>query len=617
MDLFTQLAATRPTLDKAKITSTDIEPKAVKGNIPFTPFVSEPDKGSKPFLLSDKAMAILKATGLQLGQTTWGWVVQEDLAQTAVPCFRGRKWQKNCYLPLFTAAELEQILPISVEVSYVVYTLRYSYTQSNVSAAYVNANNTYLEVTERNITKAMTSLALLLMQKGISIELPTGTDFSLVYDDGSDKVITNSSKSVYVNGAGMADVVKPSDLPQTATLMPIGEIDKKTSIDETFKRFGLDATYVSRTNSAALVTYEYRCKGKTSIANIKSRAADIAIDLKVSGCRVIAMNGKNTIGVEIPRSKRDLVSVNTLLAYADKESSMTIPLVMGKDSMNTLITIDLAAAPHLLVAGSTNSGKSVGINVILNNLLERFGPDELKLLLIDPKKVELNLYEPLENYLLGFYEKPKEDNDDKSYTTSVYDFCPGKGVITSPDIAYRSLRLLYGEMQRRYNLLRLLGCRNIEEYNTDTQIQRLPFIVGIIDEFASLSSNSDNGKDIMNIVSQLAALARATGIHLVVATQSPRKEVITGVIKNNFPTRIAFRVPTNADSRVILDQGGAEQLIGQGDALLFAGATLERFQCAYISTEEVKTLVRKVALRPCYDDFAIEVSEALKFAYEG
>ncbi|HEV3252186.1 MAG TPA: DNA translocase FtsK, partial [Puia sp.] len=315
------------------------------------------------------------------------------------------------------------------------------------------------------------------------------------------------------------------------------------------------------------------------ISRIKNLEDDIALSLAALGIRIIApIPGKGTIGIEVPNVKKTVVSMRTMLSSEKFQfNNFNLPIAIGKKIDNENFIVDLTAMPHLLMAGATGQGKSVGLNAILVSLLYKKHPSQLKLVLIDPKKVELSLYRIIEKYFLI-----KISDDDEP-------------IITDTKKVIYTLNALCEEMDQRYDYLKEAGCRNIREYN-DKFVKRklnpelghkyLPFIVLVIDEFADLIMTA--GKEIEMPLARLAQLARAVGIHLIIATQRPSVNIITGTIKANFPARIAYKVSSKIDSRTILDMGGSEQLIGKGDMLISYNGEITRLQCAFVDTPEVE-----------------------------
>ena len=305
------------------------------------------------------------------------------------------------------------------------------------------------------------------------------------------------------------------------------------------------------------------------------------MSLSALGIRIIApIPGKGTIGIEVPNKNRKIVSMKSLISskkYQDAE--MELPLALGKTISNETLVVDLTKMPHLLVAGATGQGKSVGINAIITSILYKKHPAEVKFILVDPKKVELTLFNKIERHYLA-----KLPDSDES-------------IITDTKKVVKTLKSLCIEMEKRYELLKDGMCRNIKEYNLKFKKRKLnpndghkflPYLVLVVDEFADIIMTA--GKEVENPIGRLAQLARAVGIHLIIATQRPSVNVITGVIKANFPARIAFRVTSKIDSRTILDSGGADQLIGRGDMLFTQGNELTRLQCAFVDTPEVEKI---------------------------
>jgi S-DNA-T family DNA segregation ATPase FtsK/SpoIIIE len=317
------------------------------------------------------------------------------------------------------------------------------------------------------------------------------------------------------------------------------------------------------------------------ISKIKGLEQDIALSLKALGIRIIApMPGKGTIGIEVPNQNREVVSMSSLIkSIKFQDSTAELPLVLGKTIQNETFLVDLARMPHLLIAGATGQGKSVGLNVIISSLLYKKHPAEVKFVMVDPKKVELSLYSRLEKHFLAKMESEED------------------AILTDTQKVVYTLNSLCGEMEARYELLRKAEVKKISEYNEKFINRRLnpnkghrylPYIVVVIDEFADMIMTA--GKEVEQPITRLAQLARATGIHLIIATQRPDVKVITGLIKANFPARIAFRVTSIVDSRTILDQTGANQLIGQGDMLISLNGEITRLQCAFIDTPEIERM---------------------------
>lgn len=359
-----------------------------------------------------------------------------------------------------------------------------------------------------------------------------------------------------------------------------GELEtNKNQIINTLKNYDIAIQKISATVGPTVTLYEIVPAAGVRISRIKNLEDDIALSLAALGIRIIApIPGKGTIGIEVPNVKKTVVSMKTLLA-SDKfqNSSYSLPIAIGKKIDNENYIVDLATMPHLLMAGATGQGKSVGLNAILVSLLYKRHPSQLKLVLVDPKKVELSLYKTIEKHFLA--KLPGEEEP----------------IITDTKKVIYTLNALCIEMDNRYDLLKEAGTRNIKEYNdkfTRRKLnpqkghQYLPFIVLVIDEFADLIMTA--GKEVEMPIARLAQLARAVGIHLIIATQRPSVNIITGTIKANFPARIAFKVSSKIDSRTILDTGGAEQLIGKGDMLISYNGELTRLQCAFVDTPEVE-----------------------------
>lgn len=381
------------------------------------------------------------------------------------------------------------------------------------------------------------------------------------------------------------------------------ELEKnKNQIISTLKSFGIQISRISATVGPTVTLYEIIPAEGVRISKIKNLEDDIALSLSALGIRIIApIPGRGTIGVEVPNTQKQVVSMFTLLSSEKfANAKMSLPIALGKKIDNENYIVDLASMPHLLVAGATGQGKSVGINAILVSLLYKKHPSQLKFVMVDPKIVELSIYRTIEKHYLA--KLPDEE----------------EAIITDTKKVINTLNALCIEMDNRYELLKDAGSRNIKEYNEKFIKRRLnpnlghkylPFIVLVIDEFADLIMTA--GKEIEMPIARLAQKARAVGIHIIIATQRPSVNVITGVIKANFPARIAFKVSSKIDSRTILDTGGADQLIGRGDMLISHGSEILRLQCAFVDTPEVERIVEFIGAQDGYPS-AFELPE-----YEG
>jgi len=367
----------------------------------------------------------------------------------------------------------------------------------------------------------------------------------------------------------------------------------KNQIIATLKNYDIAIQRISATVGPTVTLYEIVPAPGVRISRIKNLEDDIALSLAALGIRIIApIPGKGTIGIEVPNIRKSIVSMKTLLASEKFQTSQhSLPIAIGKKIDNENFIVDLAAMPHLLMAGATGQGKSVGLNAILVSLLYKKHPSQLKFVLVDPKKVELSLYRVIEKHFLA--KLPGEED----------------AIITDTKKVINTLNALCIEMDNRYDLLKEAGCRNIKEYNekfTSRKLnpekghQYLPFIVLVVDEFADLIMTA--GKEVEMPIARLAQLARAVGIHLIIATQRPSVNIITGTIKANFPARIAFKVSSKIDSRTILDAGGAEQLIGKGDMLVSYNGEITRLQCAFVDTPEVDRVCNFIAEQKGYPD---------------
>ena len=367
--------------------------------------------------------------------------------------------------------------------------------------------------------------------------------------------------------------------------------ENKNRIVETLGNYNISISNIKATIGPTVTLYEIIPDAGVRISKIKNLEDDIALSLAALGIRIIApIPGKGTIGIEVPNKKPTVVSMHSVIsAEKFQKSEMELPVAIGKTISNETLVFDLARMPHLLMAGATGQGKSVGLNAVLTSLLYKKHPAEVKFVLVDPKKVELTLYNKIERHYLA--KLPDSD----------------EAIITDNKKVINTLNSLCIEMDNRYELLKNAACRNIVEYNKkfkDRKLnpndghQFLPYIVLVVDEFADLIMTA--GKEVETPIARLAQLARAIGIHLIIATQRPSVNVITGVIKANFPARIAFRVTSKIDSRTILDGSGADQLIGRGDMLFTQGNELIRIQCAFVDTPEIEVLTDFIGSQKAY-----------------
>ncbi|HNY09746.1 MAG TPA: DNA translocase FtsK, partial [Tenuifilaceae bacterium] len=358
-------------------------------------------------------------------------------------------------------------------------------------------------------------------------------------------------------------------------------IENKNRIVETLSHYKIQIDKIKATIGPTVTLYEIVPAPGIRISKIKSLEDDIALSLAALGIRIIApIPGKGTIGIEVPNQNPEIVSMHSIIkSQKFQECKYELAIALGKTISNEIFMLDLAKLPHLLVAGATGQGKSVGLNAIITSLLYKKHPTEIKFVLVDPKKVELTLYSKLERHFLA--ELPGSEEP----------------IITDTQKVISTLNSLCIEMDNRYELLKLAQVRNIKEYNEKFVERRLnpnkghrflPYIILIIDEFADLIMTA--GREVETPLARLAQLARAIGIHLIIATQRPSTNIITGVIKANFPARIAFRVPSMIDSRTILDHPGANNLVGRGDMLVSAGSDMVRVQCAFIDIPEIERI---------------------------
>ena len=367
--------------------------------------------------------------------------------------------------------------------------------------------------------------------------------------------------------------------------------DNKDKIVDTLANYNITIADIKATVGPTVTLYEIIPDAGIRISKIKNLEDDIALSLSALGIRIIApIPGKGTIGIEVPNKKPTIVSMHSVISTEKFQTcEMELPVAIGKTIDNETLVFDLVKMPHLLMAGATGQGKSVGLNAVLTSLLYKKHPAEVKFVLVDPKKVELTLYNKIEKHYLA--KLPDSD----------------EAIITDNKKVIHTLNSLCIEMDNRYELLKNATCRNIVEYNKKFKSRRLnpenghkflPYIVLVVDEFADLIMTA--GKEVETPIARLAQLARAIGIHLIIATQRPSVNVITGIIKANFPARIAFRVSSKIDSRTILDGSGADQLIGRGDMLFTQGNELIRIQCAFVDTPEIENLTEFIGTQTSY-----------------
>jgi len=369
--------------------------------------------------------------------------------------------------------------------------------------------------------------------------------------------------------------------------------ENKNRIVETLNNYNIGITNIKATIGPTVTLYEIVPNAGVRISKIKNLEDDIALSLAALGIRIIApIPGKGTIGIEVPNKNSTIVSMRSVIASQKfQKSDMELPIAFGKTISNETMVVDLAKMPHLLMAGATGQGKSVGLNAVLTSLLYKKHPAEVKFVLVDPKKVELTLFNKIERHYLAKLPDSEE------------------AIITDNTKVINTLNSLCIEMDNRYEMLKNAMCRNIKEYNEKFKARKLnpneghqflPYIVLVVDEFADLIMTA--GKEVETPIARLAQLARAIGIHLIIATQRPSVNVITGIIKANFPARIAFRVTSKIDSRTILDNSGADQLIGRGDMLYTQGNELTRIQCAFVDTPEVELVTEFIGGQKAYPD---------------
>ncbi|UXX79716.1 DNA translocase FtsK [Reichenbachiella carrageenanivorans] len=426
----------------------------------------------------------------------------------------------------------------------------------------------------------------------------TDDDLALQVEKPANKEQVTTQLENYDPTLDLAKYVYPTpdlliDYPEKNVQVSKEELEQnKDNIVATLINFKIGISSIKATIGPTVTLYEIVPEAGVKISKIKNLEDDIALSLAALGIRIIApIPGKGTIGIEVPNKNREMVDVKSILT-TDKfmKSTYELPIVLGKTISNEVFVTDLAKMPHLLMAGATGQGKSVGLNILLTSLIYKKHPSQLKFVLVDPKKVELTLFNKIEKHFLAMLPGTDE------------------AIITDTKKVIHTLNSLCIEMDNRYDMLKNAGCRNLKEYNKKFVERKLnpnkghkflPYIVLVIDELADLMMTA--GKEVETPIARLAQLARAIGIHLVVATQRPSVNVITGVIKANFPARLSFRVTSKIDSRTILDAGGAEQLVGMGDMLLSLGSDIIRLQCGFVDTPEVDRICEFVGDQQGYD----------------
>ena len=381
------------------------------------------------------------------------------------------------------------------------------------------------------------------------------------------------------------------NVEKTATINQEELNSNKDKIIATLRNYGIEIDKIKATIGPTVTLYEIVPAAGVRISKIKNLEDDIALNLAALGIRIIApIPGRGTIGIEVPNQNPEMVPMRNILATEKfQNTTFDLPIALGKTISNETFIADLSKMPHLLMAGATGQGKSVGLNAVLVSLLYKKHPSQIKFVLIDPKKVELTLYNKIERHYLAKLPNSEE------------------AIITDNTKVVHTLNSLCIEMDNRYALLQDAQVRNLKEYNTKFVARKLnpndghkylPYIIVVVDEFADLIMTA--GKEVEMPIARIAQLARAVGIHLIIATQRPSVNIITGVIKANFPARIAFRVTSKIDSRTILDAGGAEQLIGKGDMLLSTGNDLIRIQCAFVDTPEIEKITEFIGSQRGY-----------------
>ncbi len=430
----------------------------------------------------------------------------------------------------------------------------------------------------------------------VAIDIEKVQDETQVNENLSDRLLEDFGEfdpTLELSNFKFPSLEKLKDYQESISVNPEELQQNKDRIVETLRNYKIGISHIKATVGPTVTLYEIIPQAGVRISKIKNLEDDIALSLAALGIRIIApIPGKGTIGIEVPNKKPSLVSMRSVISSAKfQNSEMELPIAFGKTISNETFVVDLAKMPHLLMAGATGQGKSVGLNAVLTSLLYKKHPAEVKFVLVDPKKVELTLYNKIERHYLAKLPDSEE------------------AIITDTTKVVNTLNSLCIEMDDRYELLKNAFVRNIKEYNIKFKSRQLnpenghrflPYIVLVIDEFADLIMTA--GKEIETPIARLAQLARAIGIHLIVATQRPSVNVITGIIKANFPSRIAFRVTSKIDSRTILDGAGADQLIGKGDMLYSGRSELIRLQCAFVDTPEIERITDFIGSQRAYPE---------------
>ena len=433
------------------------------------------------------------------------------------------------------------------------------------------------------------------------------TEENIAVDAEDSGITDNDNEDPYYNVAKLGKYDPTLDLshyvPPTLDLLKVYGTDNETQVDMVeqnsnktkiitiLQNFGIEIDNIKATVGPTITLYEIVPKAGVRISKIRNLEYDIMLSLAATGIRIIApIPGKGTIGIEVPNIDPQVVSMHSIIASKKfQESKFELPVAFGRTITNEIFMVDLTKMPHLLVAGATGQGKSVGLNAIITSLLYKKHPSQLKLVLVDPKKVEFNIYGDIEKHFLA----KLPDGED--------------AIITDTSKVVETLNSLCKEMDDRYDLLKKAHVRNLKEYNEKFTVRHLnpekghrflPYIVVIVDEFGDLIMTA--GKEVEMPIARIAQLARAVGIHMIIATQRPSVNIITGVIKANFPARVAFRVSSMIDSRTILDSPGANQLVGRGDMLFSQGNDLIRVQCAFVDTPEVENIVHHIKQQQSY-----------------
>lgn len=510
---------------------------------------------------------VARICAVKNGNTFFGGVVQGDsLEAKAVPMYKGGKMQEHCLLSYFTATELISLLPSSITSDM---GISYSFTLTTMPngafiAGFAAGAKWLVSAQNPDINEALAKLIVKVSELGIDLSLPEYDSSTLHPFGGANPAPAKQADANLTVSQVSAGQLRPGDAANIQTLK------------DTLAKFGcaveptVDIIY-----SAQVIKYLVKPRSRTKVNDIARLSDDLAISLKVKSC-VIAKNENGQVTIEIPNPSPKVIMAADMVTQSLNHNINTdaLGLSLGKDTDNSIVHLDLASCPHLLLAGSTGQGKSVGLNLVFYNLIKRYSPDDVRFLVIDPKRVELAHLNKCPQYLLGM----KMDDKDVGHTV-LYD-----------DLYISiALRKLVAEMEKRYSIFEAHGVRSLKEFHKASTLF-LPYLVCVVDELADLLMSASGRECSENLV-KLAQKARAVGIHLVLATQRPDANILSGALRSNIPVRISYKTVTSKDSVIIIGQAGAQRLLGNGDALILQGGSVKRFQTAYVSDIELNMAI--------------------------